>query len=174
MTEPPTESEAPAVEAPAPEPKHRVSRGRSIAARILVILGIVFLVISLLSNFVKREALDKDNFRSTSEQLIANDEIRNQVAAAMVETLYANVDVSAQLKDQLPKNLQGLSGPIAGIARDAADRGARAGTRPSQGAAALRRPGGRRRSRSSSRCSRTRRRCSTRRTGTSCSTSGRS
>ena len=30
-----------------------------------------------------------------------------------------------QLKDQLPKNLQGLSGPIAGVARDAADRAAR-------------------------------------------------
>ena len=173
MTEPPTESGAPAPEASAPEPQHRVSRGRAIAARILVILGIVFLVISLLSNFVKREALDKDNFRSTSEQLIANDEIRNQVAAAMVETLYSNVDVGAQLKGELPKNLQGLSGPIAGIARDAADRGARE---------VLARPRVQQlfvdavvhgRSRSSSRCSRTRPRCSTRRTGTSCSTSGR-
>jgi hypothetical protein len=125
MTDPPAEPEAATSEAPEPEPRHRVSRGRAIAARILVILGILFLVISLLSNFVKREALDKDNFRSTSEELIANDEIRNQVAAAMVETLYANVDVSAQLKDQLPQNLQRLSGPIAGIARDAADRGAR-------------------------------------------------
>ena len=43
-------------------PEHRVSRGRAIAARLLVILGIVFLVVGLLSNFVKREALDNDNF----------------------------------------------------------------------------------------------------------------
>ena len=42
----------------------------------------------------------------------------------MVEQLYANVDVSAQLKDQLPNNLQGLSGPIAGISRELADRAA--------------------------------------------------
>ena len=111
--------------APAAAPTRRPTRGRAIGARILVVLGIVFLVISLLSNFVKREALDKDNFRSTAEELIADDAIREQIALAMVETLYANVDVSGQLKDQLPKNLQSLSGPIAGVARDAAERGAR-------------------------------------------------
>src|SRR4029079_7343295 len=113
------------VSAPAPLPVKRVPRWRSIVARLLVVLGIVFLVISLLSNFVKREALDEDNFRTTAEELIADDAIRNQIASAMVETLYANVDVSGQLKDQLPSNLQSLSGPIAGVARDAAERGAR-------------------------------------------------
>src|SRR6478736_3569170 len=112
------------VSAPAPLPVKRVPRWRSIVARLLVVLGIVFLVISLLSNFVKREALDKDNFRTTAEQLIANDNVRNQIAAQMVETLYANVDVSNQLQDQLPNNLQSLAGPIAGISRGVADRGA--------------------------------------------------
>ena len=96
-----------------------MSRGRAIAARILVILGILFLVISLLSNFVKREALDKDNFRSTAEELIANDEIRNQVAAAMVETLYANVDVSAELKEPAPEEPEG---PLRPDRRDRARR----------------------------------------------------
>jgi len=120
MTESPS-----APSAPAAGPARRPTRGRAIGARILVVLGIVFLVISLLSNFVKREALDKDNFHSTAEELIADDAIREQIALAMVDTLYANVDVSGQLKDQLPKNLQSLSGPIAGVARDAAERGAR-------------------------------------------------
>jgi hypothetical protein len=108
-----------------PPPVPRRSRGRAIAARLLVVLGIVFLVVSLLSNFVKREALDRENFRNTAEELIADDAIRNQVASTMVETLYANVDVSQQLEDRLPNNLKGLSGPIAGVARDAADRAAR-------------------------------------------------
>jgi hypothetical protein len=89
------------------------------------VLGIVLAVISILANFVKREALDEDHFRNTAEELIADTAIRNAVAAAMVETLYAKVDVSAELKDQLPENLQSLSGPIAGIARDAADTAAR-------------------------------------------------
>jgi hypothetical protein len=111
--------------APAVPVVRHVSRGRRLAASLLVFLGIVFLVVSLLANFVKREALDEDTFRDTSAELIANDTIRDQVAASMVETLYANVDVAAQLRDQLPSNLQSLSGPIAGLSRDAADRGAR-------------------------------------------------
>jgi hypothetical protein len=122
MTESPSE---PAPERAVVAPRHP-ARWRTIVARLLVVLGIVFLVISLLSNFVKREALDKDHFRNTAADLIADDAIRNQVAAAMVDSLYTNVDVSGQLKDQLPKNLKSLSGPIAGVARDAADRGARA------------------------------------------------
>ena len=74
----------------------------------------MLLVISLLANFVKREALDEDTFRQTSQELIAHDEIRDQVAATMVEQLYANVDVAARLEARLPENLQSLAGPIAG------------------------------------------------------------
>jgi hypothetical protein len=42
----------------------------------------------------------------------------------MVEQLYANVDVSAQLEQKLPANLQALSGPIAGLSRELIDRAA--------------------------------------------------
>jgi Short C-terminal domain len=102
----------------------RVSRGRTIAARILVVLGILLLVVSLLANYVKREAFDPSSFRNTSEELIANPEIQDQVAAAMVDRLYQNVDVSTELQDQLPSNLKRLSGPIAGISRELVDRAA--------------------------------------------------
>ena len=118
MTEP-----APPVAA-APAPVH-VSRGRVIVAHILVVIGILLVVVSLLANFVKREALDESNFKQTSEELIANDTIRNQVAATVVDALYSNIDVSTELKDQLPSNLKGLSGPIAGLSRELADRAAR-------------------------------------------------
>jgi hypothetical protein len=106
-------------------PVKTASRGRVIGARVLVVLGVLLTVVSLLANFVKREALDSGNFKQTSQELIANDDIRNQLAATMVEQLYANVDVSTELKDQLPKNFKGLSGPIAGISRELADRAAR-------------------------------------------------
>ena len=101
------------------------SRVRIVAARILVVLGVLLLVISLLANFVKREALDEDTFRQTSQELIADDEIRDQVAATMVEQLYTNVDVAARLEARLPENLQSLAGPIAGLSREAIDRAAR-------------------------------------------------
>ena len=101
------------------------SRTRIIAARILVVLGVVLVVISLFANFVKREALDEETFRGTSQELIANDAIRDQVAATMVDQLYANVDVAARLQERLPKNLQPLAAPIAGLSREAIDRAAR-------------------------------------------------
>jgi hypothetical protein len=81
-------------------------------------------MVSLLANFVRREALDRDTFRDTSQQLIANESIRNQVAATMVDQLYANVDVAGVLEQRLPENLQPLAAPLAGIGREAIDRGA--------------------------------------------------
>jgi hypothetical protein len=110
-----------AAESPSAQP----SRGRRIAARVLVVLGVLLVLVSLLANFVKREALEEDAFRETSQELIANDEIREQVAATTVEQLYANVDVAARLEQRLPENLQPLAAPIAGVAREGIDRAAR-------------------------------------------------
>jgi hypothetical protein len=101
------------------------SRRRLIGARALTVLAVVLVVVSALANFVKREALDRSQFRATSRALIADDTVRNQVAATVVDELYANVDVAAALRQRLPPNLQALAGPIAGGVRDAADRSAR-------------------------------------------------
>lgn len=101
-----------------------LSRGRRIAARTLTVVGCVLAALALLAAFVAREALDEDRFRGTASELIANEEIRAQVAAVMVDRLYANVDVAGELSAKLPENLQGLAGPIAGLSREAADRAA--------------------------------------------------
>ena len=87
-------------------------------------IGVLLVVVSLLANFVKREALDPDQFRETSEALVADPAIQAQVANAMVETLYSSVDVSAALEQRLPPDLQSLAGPIAGLTREVADRAA--------------------------------------------------
>ena len=105
---------------PSPGP----SKARIIAARALVVLGVLLVVVSLLANWVKREALDKSTFRSTSQELIAHPAIQAQLAQTMVDQLYANVDVSKQLEQKLPPNLQALAGPISGLSRELIDRGA--------------------------------------------------
>jgi hypothetical protein len=105
-------------------PSQGPSRTRIILARTLVVIGVLLVVVSVLANFVKREALDEDAFRATSQELIANEHIRNQVAATMVDQLYSNVDVGAELRTRLPDNLQPLAGPIAGLAREGLDRAA--------------------------------------------------
>ncbi len=97
------------------------SRGRIIGARILLVLGVLLTVISLLSTYVKREALDSDQFKNTSQDLIASPAIQQQVAAVLVDALFANVDVSAELESGLPSNLQPLAGPLAGLSQGFAD-----------------------------------------------------
>jgi hypothetical protein len=92
------------------------SRGRIIAARILLVLGVLLLVVSILSTYVKREALDSGQFRNTSQQLIADPAIQEAVAAQMSDAL-ANVDFAGPLEAKLPPNLQALASPIAGLAQ---------------------------------------------------------
>lgn len=100
------------------------SRGRIIGARVLLVVGVLLAVVSILSTYVKREALDPDQFKQTSQELIASPEIQEQVAAKMVDALFENVDVSAELGETLPPNLQALAGPLAGLSQGFADTAA--------------------------------------------------
>ena len=56
--------------------------------------------------------------------LIADDQIRDQVATSLVDQLYANVDVPAELAKRLPPDQQGLAGPLAAALREFSDRAA--------------------------------------------------
>lgn len=85
-------------------------------------IGVLLLVVSILSTFVKREALDTGRFEQTSQALIADPAIQQQVAAVLVEAFNENVDVSSELEGKLPENLQGLAGPLAGISAGLVDQ----------------------------------------------------
>ena len=95
-----------------------------IAARTLVIVGGLVVVLSLVAGYIRFQALDNGSVRTFADQLIANDEVRNQIAATMVDQLYANVDVGAALEQQLPQDQKGLSGLIASGLREFSDRAA--------------------------------------------------
>jgi hypothetical protein len=114
------ETAAPPTPAPAAAAAAHASRTRLVVARVLTVVGILLVVISVLANFVKREALDSSHFRDTSRALIADPAIRDQISATLVDQLYSRVDVAGALRRRLPSNLNGLAGPIAGVARDAA------------------------------------------------------
>jgi hypothetical protein len=102
-----------------------VSRTRIIIARTLTVIGILLVVVSVLANYVKRTALDEDNFRGTARALIADDQIRNQVASTLVERLYSNTDIAATLQQKLPDNLQPLAVPVAGLVQNATESAAK-------------------------------------------------
>jgi len=100
------------------------SRGRIIGARGLLVLGVLLTVVSILSTYVKREALDEGQFKQTSQELIASPAIQQQVAAQLVDAFNTNVDLSAELQGRLPEQLQALAGPLAGISGQLVDRAA--------------------------------------------------
>ncbi len=99
--------------------------GRMLIARILVVLGALLAIAALIAGYVRFQALDTDTVSATAGELIADPEIRNQVAATLADQLFSNVDVEAALREELPPAQQGLAGPIAGAISLGADGAAR-------------------------------------------------
>ena len=95
-----------------------------IAARVLVILGGLFVVLSLIAGYIRFQALDNGSVRTFADELIADDQVRDQIATTLVDQLYANVDVAAALQQQLPEDQKGLSGLVASGLREFSDRAA--------------------------------------------------
>jgi hypothetical protein len=104
---------------PTPLPKWR-----RIVARVLVVLGVLLLAVAIVAGYLRWQALDDDTFNETASELIADEAVREQVAATMVEQLFANVDVEARLEQRLPADQQGLAAPLAGAVRALADQAA--------------------------------------------------
>lgn len=99
--------------------------GRMLLARILVVVGALLAVVSLLAGYVRFQGLDTNTVEATAGDLIADTEIRDQIAATLVEQLLANVDLEAILREQLPPAQRGLSGPVAGAISLGADSAAK-------------------------------------------------
>jgi hypothetical protein len=97
---------------------------RIAAARILVVLGVLVVVLSLLAGYVRFQGLDTETVEGTAGDLIADDEIRDQIAASLVDELYASVDVAAELEQRLPPDQKGLAGPAAAGLREFSERAA--------------------------------------------------
>jgi hypothetical protein len=99
-------------------------KGRVIGAHVLVVLASILAVLSLLAGYLRFQAFDQQTFKQTAAELIAEPSIRDQVAAAMVDQLYSNVNVQAALSQRLPPNLQPLAAPIAGALPELSTRAA--------------------------------------------------
>jgi hypothetical protein len=98
-------------------------RTRTIIAWVLFVLGTLVILVGSLAVWVKRQALDTDAWVETSTNLLENDEVREALSVYIVDQLYANAEPQEVLEAQLPENLQGLAGPIAGALRQPAVEG---------------------------------------------------
>jgi Short C-terminal domain len=89
------------------------------------VLASILAFAAILSVWANRQILNTDNWTNTSSELLENRTIRNQLAGYLVDQLYANVDVAAEIREGLPPRLQPLAGPAAGGLRELAERAAR-------------------------------------------------
>lgn len=88
----------------------------------LIVVATLLGFISAFAIWANRQLLETDTWTNTSSKLLENPDIRSQVADYMVDTLYANVDVQAELQQSLPPRLQSLAGPGAAAVRELAVR----------------------------------------------------
>ncbi len=85
---------------------------------LLIVLGTVVMVLSTLNTWVERQLLDTDAWVDASTALLDDDAVREELSLRLVTALYENVDVGEAIDDQLPEELEGLGGPLAGVLRD--------------------------------------------------------
>jgi len=101
-----------------------MSRARRRTIKGLVILGSVLAFLSVFAIWTERQALNTDDWVSTSGRLIQNKTIRTALSNYLVDQLYENVDVEAELEERFPKDIKELAGPAAGGLRQVAGDGA--------------------------------------------------
>ena len=94
----------------APAPPREQSRGRASAVWVVLVLAGLLLLLSSFAVWINRVALNTSVFADTSSSLLDNDQIRSAVANRAVDELFANVDVQAEVENQLPTDYKGLSG----------------------------------------------------------------
>src|SRR5918995_5675221 len=102
---------------------HPTSRRRPLGIA-LVALASVLAYVAILAIWTDRQALNTDNFARASSEMLERPVVRARVAAFLVDELYDNVDVQAQIREALPPRAQPLAGPAAGALRNAAERAA--------------------------------------------------
>ncbi|HEX3735072.1 MAG TPA: SHOCT domain-containing protein [Solirubrobacterales bacterium] len=101
-----------------------MSRGRRRTVKALVVLGSVLAFLSVFAIWTERQALNTDDWVSTSGRLLHDSTIRSAVGEYLVDQLYENVNVEKELKEILPGDTKELAGPAAGGLRQVAGDGA--------------------------------------------------
>ena len=109
-------------QASAKSAKAPAGRWRLIAARTLIVLAAVLAVPAALAGYVRWQALDTETFQGTAKDLIADETVRDQIAATLVEALYTNANVTQALEQRLPEDQKALAAPLAAASRVLADR----------------------------------------------------
>lgn len=97
---------------------------RRIGAATLLVVGTLLWSAAIVGVWAQRQALNTDNWVSTSSRLLDDARIRNALAVALVDRLYDTNAVEQRLRDSLPPRLDPLAAPAASGLREVALRNA--------------------------------------------------
>jgi hypothetical protein len=98
------------------EPKHRHRK----LVWFLVVLASVVLLVSMIANWVQTQVLNSGEFSNSTEKILQNKDVQQQLSLFAVDQLYANVDVQAQIQQKLPPPAQPLAAPVTAATRQLA------------------------------------------------------
>jgi hypothetical protein len=114
-TSPPERAPAPEAAA-SPQPERR----RRVLVWSLIVLASVLLIASMTANWVQREALNTNEVEDTTDQILADQDVQEQLSIYLVDQLYASVDVSSEIEQRLPGSAKALAAPVAAVTRQLA------------------------------------------------------
>ena len=100
------------------------SRAHRIRLRLILVVATLLAVLAIFAVWADRQLLNPSNWSRTSTALLQKETIRSALSGYLIDQLYANVNVPAQLKSGLPSQLQPLAGPLSGALHDVAEQGA--------------------------------------------------
>jgi hypothetical protein len=107
--------------APATESHERLA-WRSWVPWTLVVIAAVIGLVAALNVWVKRQALDTDNWTNASSQLLENDQIRSALSVYIVNQAFTGTDVSKRLQQRLPPQFDPLAPALAVALQQGATR----------------------------------------------------
>jgi hypothetical protein len=114
-------SEAESVTEAVQQPTRRVHR---VIVPALLVLATVIGIAATFAVWVHRQALNTDNWSTTSRKILEDKKVQTALSAYLVREVFTNVDVAGDVQKALPKQLQPLAGPAAAGLQQFADRAA--------------------------------------------------
>jgi hypothetical protein len=98
----------------APKHQHRV------LVWALTVFASILLVVSLVANWVQKEVFDTNQVVNTTNEILKNPDVQEQLAIYTVDQLYANIDVQGAIQAKLPSSAQALAVPVTAATRQLA------------------------------------------------------
>ena len=91
----------------------RTTRAHRFLVPVLLVLATIIGIPAAFAVWVNRQALNTANWTSTSSKILQNKQVQTALSAYLVNELFHNVNVSADLQKVLPTQLDPLAGPAA-------------------------------------------------------------